>query len=65
MGSSKLLTLMNQVAVEKVDDFAIIAAMAAAILSCKFCGDFMVRQHLYWDSHTKSLIEEGIFSKIY
>jgi hypothetical protein len=52
-------------AVEEDDDFPIIAAMAAAVLSHQVYGDFVVRQHLNWNSHIKTLIREGLFKKIY
>ncbi len=33
------------------DDFEIIAALAAAVLSKNFRGDFLVRQRLNWNEH--------------
>jgi hypothetical protein len=44
------------VAVEEDDDFLIIAAIAAAVLSCTVYGDFVIRQHLNWNSHVNTLI---------
>ena len=53
------------VATENDDDFPIIAAMAAAVLSRKCSGDFVVRQRLNWNLHVKTLIREGLFKKMY
>jgi hypothetical protein len=41
-------------AVKEDDDFLIIAAMAAAVLSHKVHVHFVVRQHLSWNSHVKT-----------
>jgi len=53
------------VATENDDDFPIIAAMAAAVLSRIYRGDFVVRQRLNWNLHVKTLIREGLFKKMY
>jgi hypothetical protein len=46
-------------------DFEIVAALAAAILSKRYRGDFIVRQRLNWDIHVKVLQHEGQFKKMY
>jgi hypothetical protein len=53
------------VATENDDDFPIIAAMAAAVLSRIYRGDVVVRQRLNWNLHVKTLIREGLFKKMY
>jgi hypothetical protein len=45
------------------DNFETIAALAAMILSQKFRGDFVVRQHLNWELNVKTLLQEGQFKK--
>jgi hypothetical protein len=45
--------------------FETIAALAAMILSQKFCGDFVVRQHLNWELHIKMLLQEEQFKTMY
>jgi hypothetical protein len=52
-------------ATEEDDDFPIIAAIAAAVLSCKSHRDAVVRQRLNWNSHVKTLIREGQFKRMY
>ncbi len=47
------------------DDFELIAAVAAAVLSRNFRGDFLVRQHLKWSQHVRRLEREGLFQKMY
>jgi hypothetical protein len=37
------------------DDFEVIVAAAAAVLSQNYCGDFLVRQHLKWNQHVRRL----------
>jgi hypothetical protein len=37
------------------DDFELIAAVAAAVLSRNFRGDFLVRQRLKWSQHVRRL----------
>ena len=38
-----------------LDDDVELAAMAAVILTSRFHGDFIVRQHLNWNYHAKRL----------
>jgi hypothetical protein len=47
------------------DDFELIAAVAAAVLSRSFHGDFLVRHHLKWSQHVRRLEQEGLFQKMY
>ena len=47
------------------DDFELIAAVAAAVLSRNFRGDFLVRQRLKWSQHVRRLEREGMFRKMY
>jgi len=47
------------------DDFVVIAAMTAAVLSHYFCGNFLVRQRLKWDQHVRQLELEGQFKRMY
>ncbi len=47
------------------DDFEIIAASAAAVLSKNFRGDFLVRQWLNWNEHVKRLERERQFQRMY
>ena len=47
------------------DDIELVAAMAAVILTSRFHGDFIVRQHLNWNCHAKKLHQEGVFKRMY
>jgi len=38
--------------------------MADSVLSHKVCADFVVGQHLNWNSHVRALIREGLFKKM-
>jgi hypothetical protein len=46
------------------DDFELIAAVAAVVLSQNFHGDFLVRQRLKWSQHVRRLEREGQFQKM-
>jgi hypothetical protein len=50
-------------AAEEEDDFPIIAA--TVVLSQKSHSDAVVRQHLNWNSHVKTLIWERQFKRMY
>jgi hypothetical protein len=47
------------------DNFEVIAALAAAVLSTNFRGDFLVRQQLNWNEHVNRLQRERQFQKMY
>jgi len=47
------------------DDFVVIAAMTASVLSHYFCGNFLVRQRLKWDQHVRQLEREEQFKRMY
>jgi len=47
------------------DDLEMIAALAAAVLSRNFRGDFVVRQRLKWNQHVRRLECEGQFHRMY
>jgi hypothetical protein len=46
-------------------DLEMMAALAAAVLSQDFRGDFLVKQRLKWNQHVRRLEWEGQFHRMY
>jgi hypothetical protein len=58
--------LLHIIGTKVIDDvFVVIAAMAAAVLSHNFRGNFLVRQRLKWDQHVRQLEREEQFKRMY